>query len=166
MTNAIALGGYAVFPRHGGADRLAEALQIGLTSALTVLGDLLILVLGECLTRFCIEPFHEQSELRGEIAYFLVWYADFQSNPGITNRVLADEAPAALRRQAAICEREREPLFATGSGRHCTSYPGTLGLSRHRRISSGRPTRATTVTRTPTPGGENIEEKLQIRTEP
>lgn len=55
----------------------------------------------QVITRFIIEPIHEQSKLIGEIAESLVFYADLYYNPGIGSFEEMAEASKVLRRQAS-----------------------------------------------------------------
>lgn len=57
--------------------------------------------MGQIITKFFIEPLHEQSKLIGEIAYSLIFYANFYSNPGIGNFEKIEEASKVLRQQAS-----------------------------------------------------------------
>jgi len=80
---------------------MSEPFKIVLTSSLTVLGGILVFVVGRIIEKFVIEPIHEQSRLIGEIADSLIFYADLYSNPGIGKREQMDEAKKVLREQAS-----------------------------------------------------------------
>ena len=47
-----------------------------LQAALTVLGGVFVFVAGQVIVKFFIEPFHERSELLGEIAGSLIYYSN------------------------------------------------------------------------------------------
>jgi len=55
---------------------MGEILQIFLTSSLTIVGGVFIYTTGEVLSRFIIEPIHEQRKLIGEISDTLIYYAN------------------------------------------------------------------------------------------
>jgi hypothetical protein len=55
---------------------MSEAYKIILTSSLTVAGGIVILVFGQIIVKFLIEPLHEQAKLIGEIANSLIFYAN------------------------------------------------------------------------------------------
>jgi len=61
---------------------MSELFRIVLTSAFTILGGIFVLVVGQIVIKFFIEPIHEQSNIVGEIAESLVYYARQYSNPG------------------------------------------------------------------------------------
>lgn len=78
-----------------------ELFKIILISCLTVLGGIVVFVMGQIITKFFIEPLHEQSKLIGEIAYSLIFYANLYSNPGSGNFEKIEEASKVLRQQAS-----------------------------------------------------------------
>ena len=80
---------------------MSELFKIVLTSSFTVLGGILVFVVGRIIEKFAIEPIHEQSKLIGEIADSLIFYADLYSNPGSGQREQMDEAKKVLREQAS-----------------------------------------------------------------
>lgn len=82
---------------------MSDLWKIVLTSALTVVGGVLVLVVGQLVQRFFIDPLHEQSKLIGEIAYALAY-----ANPSPTRAVvrpdginLTDATEDALRALAS-----------------------------------------------------------------
>ena len=62
---------------------MSELERIFLTSGLTILGGIIVLVLGQLVQRFFIEPIHEQARVIGEIAYSLAFYAPVYSSPSL-----------------------------------------------------------------------------------
>lgn len=54
----------------------SELFKIVLTSSLTVFGGIMVFVGGQLVTRFFIDPIHEQDKLLGEIANLLILYAN------------------------------------------------------------------------------------------
>lgn len=51
------------------------------TAALTISGSVLVLVTGQLIVRFVIDPIHDQKRHLGEIANALIFYANLYSNP-------------------------------------------------------------------------------------
>ena len=80
---------------------MSELFKIVLTSSLTILGGILVFVVGRIIERFSIEPIHEQLRLTGEIADSLIFYANLYSSPGIGNPEKMGEASKVLRQQAS-----------------------------------------------------------------
>ena len=80
---------------------MSEAWQIMLTSCLTVFGAIVVLVAGQIITKFHIEPIHEQLRLIGEIADSLVFYANVYSNPEVAQEKKRVEASEVFRRHAS-----------------------------------------------------------------
>jgi hypothetical protein len=60
---------------------VSDLWKIVLTSALTVVGGVLVFVFGQLVQRFIIEPQNEQVKLIGEIAYTLAYYAPIYGYP-------------------------------------------------------------------------------------
>ncbi|MFN4857260.1 MAG: hypothetical protein ACK5EU_02905 [Pseudanabaena sp.] len=79
---------------------MSELFKIILTSSLTVIGGIIVLVVGQIITKFFIEPIHEQAKAIGEIAYSLTMYSNVYGNPGILKREKMDEASTSLRKCA------------------------------------------------------------------
>ncbi len=87
---------------------MSDLWKIVLTSALTVAGGVLVLMVGQLFQRFFIEPLHEQAKVLGEIAYALTYYAPIYANPSPTRVVkradgvnLTDATEDALRALAS-----------------------------------------------------------------
>ena len=59
-----------------------DLTKIVLTSALTIVGGVVIYVAGQILTRFFIDPYHEYRKAVGEIADALIYHANVYMNPG------------------------------------------------------------------------------------
>jgi len=54
----------------------SELFKIVITSSLTVFGGIFVFVSGQLLSRFFIDPIHEQDKLLGETANLLILYAN------------------------------------------------------------------------------------------
>jgi len=81
---------------------MAEIYKIFLTSALTIIGGVLVYTLGQIISKFFIEPVHEQAEIIGDISDALVYYAREYSSPGLLPRDMLDEAHEKFRRLASL----------------------------------------------------------------
>jgi hypothetical protein len=55
---------------------MSEIYKIILTSVLTIVGGVIVFVIGQMIVKFIIEPLNEQSKLIGEIANSLIFYAN------------------------------------------------------------------------------------------
>ncbi|SRR5258706_2126894 len=67
---------------------------------LTILGGVLIFVLGQIFIKFIFEPLHEQSVLIGKIANSLIYYIDTEK--GETFKLIdSTQAPIVLREHAS-----------------------------------------------------------------
>lgn len=63
---------------------MSDLERILWTSALTVVGGVIVLALGQIVQRFVIDPVQNQARTRGEILYALFFYAAVYTNPGRT----------------------------------------------------------------------------------
>jgi len=72
-----------------------------LTSCLTVCSGVLVLVAGQVLIRFLLDPLTELRKLLGEISDSLTFYAHVYSNPGSPNQDVLAEAKTVLRQRAS-----------------------------------------------------------------
>ena len=81
---------------------MPELTKILLTSAVTVLGGIIVLVLGQIATRFVIEPIMEYRKVVGSIADALLYYAHFfaDSGPRVVEAQEVKEAAERIRRLA------------------------------------------------------------------
>ena len=64
---------------------MSDLTRILWTSGLTVIGGTLIFVVGQLLSRFVIEPIHEQRKLIGEIADAVIFYANAYLTSDLTS---------------------------------------------------------------------------------
>ena len=55
---------------------MTEITKIILTSSLTVMGGVIVLVVGQIVVKFLLEPFQNHRKLIGEIANSLILYAN------------------------------------------------------------------------------------------
>ncbi len=83
-------------------DTMDELTKIFLTSALTIIGGIIIYVVGQILSKFFIDPIHKQGEIIGEISDTLVYYAREYLSPGRLQREMLDQAHDRLRKLASL----------------------------------------------------------------
>ncbi len=81
---------------------MSEPYQIILTSSLTIIGGIIIYVGGQIISKFFIEPIHEQKKIIGEIDDALGFYAHIYCNPGIPPKEKIDEASNRFRQLATL----------------------------------------------------------------
>ncbi|MEX5283773.1 hypothetical protein [Nitrospira tepida] len=72
-----------------------------LTSALTIIGGVVVFSLSQIVQRFLVEPVHEQAKVIGEIFFGLVYYADRYANPGTGKMEAMTEVADTMRRYAS-----------------------------------------------------------------
>jgi hypothetical protein len=80
---------------------MTELEKIFITSFLTIFGGVVVFVLGQIITKFFVEPIHDQFRLIGEIADSLIFYANLYMNPGSGKPEKMDEAAQKLRQQSS-----------------------------------------------------------------
>ncbi len=84
---------------------MSDAWGIVLTSGLTIIGGIIVLVIGQLVQRFFIEPAHGQAKVIGEITYSLIFYANVYARGGgefsMIQRTVLDEVMDAFRRNAS-----------------------------------------------------------------
>ena len=80
---------------------MSQVFAIVLTSSLTLIGGVVLLVVGDVLKRFLIEPIYRFALIRGKIANDLVVYADVITNPGIDTSDRLSKTQKVLRRDSA-----------------------------------------------------------------
>ncbi|MCX6743435.1 MAG: hypothetical protein NT116_04330 [Candidatus Parcubacteria bacterium] len=92
---------------------MSEIEKIFLTSALTIFGGVLIFVIGQIISKFIIDPIHEQKRLIGKIADSLIFYANVYTNPGILPKETMDKASVKFRQQATFLQSKTHliPLY-------------------------------------------------------
>lgn len=81
--------------------QLSQVTQILLTSGLTITGGLFVLVVGQVVIKFIIEPIQEQAKTIGKIASDLIYYANIYTNPGLGDEKELNDASKALRQHAS-----------------------------------------------------------------
>lgn len=81
---------------------MTELEKIFLTSGLTIFGGVIVLIVGQILTRFFIEPLHDLRKLIGEIGDVLIFHANVFSNPGVCSKEDNDKTSEILRQKASL----------------------------------------------------------------
>ena len=84
---------------------MSELTKIVFASTFTVLGSIIVIVIGQVASKFFVEQIHEQSKAISEIIDSLIFFADLYSNPDNRNPPAAakerEEARKTLRRHAS-----------------------------------------------------------------
>lgn len=83
---------------------MSEIFKIFLTSALTIVGGVIVYALSQIILKFIIEPIHGQKKIIGEIADALIFYGNIYCNPGIGPKEKIDEASEKLRQLATLLQ--------------------------------------------------------------
>jgi hypothetical protein len=86
---------------------MSDIWKIVLTAAFTVVGGVIIYVLGHLLEVIFIEPIQRFRSLTGEIADSLVYYSNIYSNAGTVEREKMDEASEVYRHEASRLRAEK-----------------------------------------------------------
>ncbi len=60
---------------------MSDLLKITLTAAITVGGGVIVLVVGQIIIRFVIDPIHDLNRAIGEVGNALIYYAHLYMNP-------------------------------------------------------------------------------------
>ena len=77
-----------------------DATKIVVTASLTVSGGVIVLVLGQLLGKFVIDPLHEVKKVLGEIRFALLFHAQAIMTP-VGDHESEDKAGEVLRRLAS-----------------------------------------------------------------
>jgi hypothetical protein len=88
-----------------------ELVKIFLTSGLTIVGGVLVFVLGQVIQKFLLEPVHEQSKAIGEIYFGLVYYAVWCANPGSGKPEDRAAGSDAIRRYASQLQGTTHAIY-------------------------------------------------------
>lgn len=83
---------------------MSETFKIVLTSSLTIIGGVVVYTLSQIMSKFLIDPIHEQKRVIGEIADALIYYANIYANPGIGPREELDKASDKLRQLSTLLQ--------------------------------------------------------------
>jgi hypothetical protein len=99
---------------------MTEVQQAILTSCLTVCSGVLVLVAGQIVIRFLLDPLTELRKLLGEVSDSLTYYAHVYSNPGVAGEDVLAEAKRVLRQRASQlwAKALSLPLYAVFSFLH------------------------------------------------
>jgi len=97
----FSVGHVVEMPMSKEEQSMSELFKIVLTSALTIVGGVVVFTCGQLIERFSIEPVHELVRLVGEVGDSLTFYANVYANPGSGSREAMDEASRVLRQQAS-----------------------------------------------------------------
>jgi hypothetical protein len=75
---------------------MTEFLKIALTACLTILGGVIVYVIGQLLSKFLIEPTHELKKTIGEVRFNLALHAQVIHTPAARNPERSQSASEAL----------------------------------------------------------------------
>lgn len=108
-----------------GEQDVDDLTRILLTSSLTVIGGVLIFVLGQLLVRFIIEPIQDLKKLLGEIRFVLVFHAPAILTP-VGDKDSEDSAQKALRKASSDLRSKIGviPFYRLWSSVSCGFLPG------------------------------------------
>jgi len=81
---------------------MSDLYKIILTSGLTIFGGVFVYTFGQIISKFFIEPIHDQSRCIGEISDSLIFYANLYHNPGTGKFDDMEKASIVLRQQASL----------------------------------------------------------------
>lgn len=76
---------------------MSETFKIVLTSALTIIGGVVVYLVSQVLSKFVIDPIHEQKKTIGQVADALIYHRNVYSSGGIVAREKLDAAHDDLR---------------------------------------------------------------------
>lgn len=79
---------------------MTELQQIVYTSILTIIGGVLIFVIGQIILKFYIDPIQKLDECRGNICDALLFYRNIYLNPNSTNKRKMRETSKKIRELA------------------------------------------------------------------
>lgn len=78
-----------------------QIFAASITAGVTILGGVLVLVIGQLVVRLFVEPIHEQAKLRGEIYVSLTLYKNVYGGAKLHGEERVHEASHTLRNQAS-----------------------------------------------------------------
>ena len=83
---------------------MSDILKIFLTSSFTIIGGIVIYTSGQIISRFIIDPIHEQKRIIGEIADALIYYANVYNTPGMWSDEKMDLVREKFRQLATLLQ--------------------------------------------------------------
>lgn len=81
---------------------MSDLDKILLTSFSTICGGVILLVVGQLIIRFLIDPLTELRKLIGEISDNLIYYGNVYANPGFAGAEQENAAERELRKNASL----------------------------------------------------------------
>lgn len=81
---------------------MEELFKIILTSSLTIISGILIVVLGQIISKFYIDPVDDLRKSFGRIKDILTYYSNIYTNPGIGTHKIMRETSIELRKAATM----------------------------------------------------------------
>jgi hypothetical protein len=93
---------------------MTELERIILTSSFTICGSVIVLVTGQVIIRFFIDPIIELRKMIGEVADTIIFYANIYANPGLPSEEDCSQASEALRQKASLLRARAKAVPAYG----------------------------------------------------
>ena len=92
---------------------MSDLDKILLTSTFTILGGVIVFVIGQLLSKFLIEPIHELKKAIGEVRFNLAYYAPIIHTPISRNMERSDAAYGAIMRNSCelLTKADAIPLY-------------------------------------------------------
>lgn len=89
---------------------MSDLDKILLTSFSTICGGVILLVIGQLIIRFLLDPLSDLRKLIGEISDNLIYFANIYMNPGISGVELENVAQHELRKKASLLRAKSNAL--------------------------------------------------------
>ena len=92
---------------------MGDLEKILLTSASTILGGVIVFVIGQLVSKFLIEPIHELRKAVGEVQFYLAYYAPIIHTPISRDKERSDKAYDAIMRTSCdlLTKADAIPLY-------------------------------------------------------
>lgn len=94
---------------------MGDLWQIVLTSVFTIVGGVVIFVIGQLSVRFVIDPIHDLKHVLTEIQFALIYHAQALHTPAAGDEKRCDEAAKVIRRLAADLRARVQSIPIYGS---------------------------------------------------
>jgi len=72
-----------------------------LTASLTIIGGVIIIVVGQIIEKFYIAPYDRFRRTLGDVSFNMIYYANVYTSPGLGDKATLDEASNKLRSLAS-----------------------------------------------------------------
>lgn len=89
---------------------MSDLEKILVTSFTTICGGVILLVVGQLIIRFLIDPLSDLRKLIGEISDILIYYANVYANPGAGDIEIQNVAQNEIRKMASLLRAKSNAL--------------------------------------------------------